>query len=47
MQFKNLDLQKDIDSKNRELGLSTMNLIKRNEFTVRLLYKFETDRIFD
>ncbi len=31
MQFKNLDLQKDIDSKNRELGLSTMNLIKRNE----------------
>ncbi len=31
MHFKNLDLQKDIDSKNRELGLSTMNLIKRNE----------------
>ena len=31
MHFKNLDLQKDIDSKNRELGISTMNLIKRNE----------------
>ena len=31
MHFKNLDLQKDIYSKNRELGLSTMNLIKRNE----------------
>ena len=31
MHYKNLDLQKDIDSKNRELGLSTMNLIKRNE----------------
>ncbi len=31
MHFKNLDLQKDIDSKNRELGLSTMNLVRRNE----------------
>tara|TARA_R110000787_G_scaffold120553_1_gene231512 strand:+ start:908 stop:3703 length:2796 start_codon:yes stop_codon:yes gene_type:complete len=31
MHYRNLDLQKDIDSKNRELGLSTMNLIKRNE----------------
>lgn len=31
MHFKNLDLQKDIDIKNRELGLSTMNLIRRNE----------------
>jgi ligand-binding sensor domain-containing protein/DNA-binding CsgD family transcriptional regulator len=31
MHFKNLDLQKDIEGKNRELGLSTMNLIKRNE----------------
>ncbi|MFY0629006.1 MAG: LuxR family transcriptional regulator [Flavobacteriaceae bacterium] len=31
MHFKNLDLQKDIDAKSRELGLSTMNLIKRNE----------------
>lgn len=31
MHFKNLDLQKDIDIKNRELGLSTMNLVRRNE----------------
>lgn len=31
MHYKNLDLQKDIDSKNRELGMSAMNLIKRNE----------------
>ena len=31
MHFKNLDLQKDIDTKNRELGLSTMNLVRRNE----------------
>lgn len=31
MRFKNLGLQKDIEAKSRELGLSTMNLIKRNE----------------
>ncbi len=31
MHFKNLDLQRDIETKSRELGLSTMNLIKRNE----------------
>lgn len=31
MYFKNLDLQKDIESKNRELGMSAMNLVKRNE----------------
>ena len=31
MHFKNLDLQRDIETKNRELGLSTMNLIRRNE----------------
>ena len=36
MHFKNLDLQKDIDSKNRELGLSTMNIIKRNELLGRI-----------
>ena len=29
--FKNLDLQKDIEAKNRELGMSAMNLVKRNE----------------
>ncbi len=31
MYFKNLDLQKDIEAKNRELGMSAMNLVKRNE----------------
>ncbi|MFY0602573.1 MAG: LuxR family transcriptional regulator [Flavobacteriaceae bacterium] len=31
MHFKNLDLQRDIEIKNRELGMSAMNLIKRNE----------------
>lgn len=31
MHYKNLDLQKDIESKNRELGMSAMNLVKRNE----------------
>ncbi|WP_188373521.1 helix-turn-helix and ligand-binding sensor domain-containing protein [Winogradskyella haliclonae] len=32
MAFKNKTLRQDIDSKNRELGLSTMNLIRKNEF---------------
>ena len=31
MHYKNLDLQKDIEAKNRELGMSAMNLVKRNE----------------
>ncbi|MFD2567087.1 helix-turn-helix and ligand-binding sensor domain-containing protein [Pseudotenacibaculum haliotis] len=31
MHFKNLELEKDIEAKNRELGMSAMNLIKRNE----------------
>jgi ligand-binding sensor domain-containing protein/DNA-binding CsgD family transcriptional regulator len=31
MHYKNLDLQKDIETKNRELGMSAMNLVKRNE----------------
>ena len=31
MYYKNLDLQKDIEAKNRELGMSAMNLVKRNE----------------
>ncbi len=31
MQYKNRTLQLDIDNKNRELGMATMNLIKRNE----------------
>lgn len=32
MRFKNEKLRQDIDSKNRELGISTMSLIKKNEF---------------
>lgn len=32
MRFNNDKLRQDIESKNRELGLSTMNLIKKNEF---------------
>ena len=31
IQFKNQNLQQDIENKNRELGISTMNLIKKNE----------------
>ena len=31
MKFRNQNLQLDIESKSRELGLSTMNLIKKNE----------------
>ena len=31
MQFNNKNLQQDIDNKNRELGMSTMNLINKNE----------------
>ncbi|WP_299227799.1 triple tyrosine motif-containing protein [uncultured Psychroserpens sp.] len=32
MQLKNEKLQQDIDNKNRELAISTMSLIKKNEF---------------
>ncbi|MFT7497752.1 MAG: AraC family chitin signaling transcriptional activator [Porticoccaceae bacterium] len=32
MYFKNENLEKDIDSKSRELAVSTMSLIKKNEF---------------
>lgn len=32
MKFKNKNLQQNIDSKNRELAISTMSLIKKNEF---------------
>jgi len=31
MRFNNENLRQDIENKNRELGLSTMNLIKKNE----------------
>lgn len=32
MHFRNDKLKEDIENKNRELGISTMNLIKKNEF---------------
>ena len=32
MRFNNEKLRQDIDNKNRELGMSTMSLIKKNEF---------------
>ncbi len=32
MRFNNEKLRQDIDNKNRELGISTMSLIKKNEF---------------
>lgn len=32
MEFKNQSLQQDIENKSRELGLSTMTLIRKNEF---------------
>ena len=32
MRFKNDKLREDVESKNRELAISTMNLIKKNEF---------------
>jgi DNA-binding CsgD family transcriptional regulator len=32
MEYKNDKLKQDIENKNRELGISTMNLIKKNEF---------------
>ncbi|WP_411766691.1 triple tyrosine motif-containing protein [Winogradskyella sp. A3E31] len=32
VEFRNKSLRQDIENKNRELGISTMNLIKKNEF---------------
>jgi AraC family chitin signaling transcriptional activator len=32
MRFNNKNLRQDIDNKNRELGISTMSLIRKNEF---------------
>jgi len=36
MLFNNEKLRQDIDNKNRELGISTMSLIKKNEFLSRI-----------
>ena len=32
MNVKNEQLEKDVESKNKELAISTMSLIKKNEF---------------
>lgn len=44
MYYKNQDLQKDIESKNRELGLSTMNLVKRNELLSNIKKELTTTK---
>ncbi|WP_405294289.1 triple tyrosine motif-containing protein [Algibacter sp. Ld11] len=41
MRFKNDKLREDIEAKNRELGMSTMNLIKKNEFLNSLKKELE------
>ncbi|MCL5127333.1 MULTISPECIES: triple tyrosine motif-containing protein [unclassified Algibacter] len=41
MRFKNDKLREDIEAKNRELGVSTMSLIKKNEFLNSLKKELE------
>lgn len=41
MRFRNDKLKEDIENKNRELGISTMNLIKKNEFLSSLKQELE------
>lgn len=43
MQFKNDKLEQDIKSKNRELAISTMSLIKKNEFLNNLKDKLKVE----
>ncbi len=43
MKFKNDNLRLDIENKNRELGLSTMNLIKKNEFLNNIKKELKQD----
>jgi DNA-binding CsgD family transcriptional regulator len=49
MEFKNENLQLDIDNKSRELGLATMNLVKKNELLndikVALIKSKTTDHV--
>lgn len=45
MRFRNDKLREDIENKNRELGVSTMNLIKKNEFLSTI--KSELEQIDD
>ncbi|SEP84120.1 regulatory protein, luxR family [Hyunsoonleella jejuensis] len=42
MRFKNEKLREDIENKNRELGISTMSLIKKNEFLSSLKQELES-----
>ncbi|TBN04059.1 LuxR family transcriptional regulator [Hyunsoonleella flava] len=42
MRFRNDKLREDIENKNRELGVSTMNLIKKNEFLSSLKQELES-----
>ena len=42
IEFKNKSLQQDIENKNRELGLSTMTLIRKNEFLGTLKKELNT-----
>lgn len=41
--FRNDKLRQDIENKNRELGISTMNLIKKNEFLNNLKKELKKD----
>ncbi len=45
MRFRNDKLREDIENKNRELGISTMNLIKKNEFLSTI--KSELEQVED
>lgn len=42
MRFNNEKLRQDIDNKNRELGISTMSLIKKNEFLNSIKKELQT-----
>ncbi|WP_317194118.1 helix-turn-helix and ligand-binding sensor domain-containing protein [Hyunsoonleella ulvae] len=42
MRFRNDKLKEDIENKNRELGISTMNLIKKNEFLSSIKQELES-----
>jgi AraC family transcriptional regulator, chitin signaling transcriptional activator len=46
MQFNNDKLRQDIENKNRELGISTMSLIKKNEFLNNIKNELKTAEDF-
>jgi len=43
VRMKNEQLQKDIESKNRELAISTMSLVKKNELLYRIKSQLQAD----